>query len=210
MQVFKRWGRQIPGQEQNLIDASVAKVNKGYADLKNCLDNLTHKKLATIDQNVTENMRETKAIRQTAASTHVRVANVSKDLTAVGENLQVHREESKVQLGEVEEEVKHHITRKLNEKGEEIKGGLSAIERKMDELKRQFEMSQNAALETVNTNHATTIQTGIYYIVLEKVYYGGESTGKLIRRQHANLARRIRTTPNLSLTNTDVPEGLDF
>ncbi|KAF8852565.1 hypothetical protein BDZ45DRAFT_678257, partial [Acephala macrosclerotiorum] len=199
---FKRWGRQIPGQELNLIEASVAKVNKGYADLKNCLDNLTHKELAKIDQTGIRNERGINAIRETVVSTHVRVANVSKDLTAVGENLQIHREESKVQLGEVQEEVKNHITRNLNEKGEEIQAGFSAIERRMDDLKRQFEMSQNATLEIVNANHAATIQTGIYYIVLENVHYAGYSQPQ-VYRSPAPTYRKVSTSELLSLL--DVP-----
>lgn len=158
-------------------------MNKGYTDLKNCLDNILHKKVAAIDQNVVENMRETKAIRQTAVGTHVRVGNVSKDLTVVGHNLQAHREESKVHLDEVESkvestamDVKDHVTRNINDKGEQLQTAIEKkIDDRLDELKKQFEMSQNMVVETVNTNHATTIQTGIYYIVLEKVYYQGES-----------------------------------
>lgn len=152
--------------------------------MKNCLDNLTHKRLAKIDHTVTKNATETSAMRQTLISTHVRVGNVSKDLSDVAENLQIHHEESKVQLGEVEESVKTHITRNLNENGQEIK---DMMKREFNELKRQFEQSQNAALEPVNTNHATTIQTGIYYIVLERVYYGGKSNEVRKWRQHAKL-----------------------
>ncbi|CZR52897.1 uncharacterized protein PAC_02774 [Phialocephala subalpina] len=89
------------------------------------------------------------------------------------------------QLGEVEEEVQNHITQNLTEKGEELRSGLSAIEKKIDdrmnELKKQFKMSQYTALEPVNTSHAATIQTGIYYIVLEKVYYGGYSQPQICR-----------------------------
>jgi len=165
-------------------------VNKGYADLKNCLDNIIHKNLANVNQNFSENVRETKAIRQTAVSTHVRVGNVSKDLTAVGVNVQAHREESNIQFVQVEnkleatsEGVKTHITQNLNEKGEEIKDGLAAIEKKMDEMKKAFKNSQDAALETVNANHATTIQTGIYYIVLEKIYYQGKSEQHIVQER---------------------------
>ncbi|KAE8442708.1 hypothetical protein EG329_002899 [Mollisiaceae sp. DMI_Dod_QoI] len=208
--LWRRWAKQIPGQEQILIDDSVTKVNKAYADLKNCLDNIAHKKLANIDRKVAENVRESKAVRQTVVSTHVEVGNVSN-------NLQAHREESKVQMDEVQNkveatgtDVKDHITRNVNEKGEEIKGGLTAIESKVDELKRQFEMSQNAALGTANAHHATTIQTGIYYIVLEKVYYGGYSQPQIYRSPTPTY-QKISTSELLGIldvpydaTNTDL------
>ncbi|KUJ13892.1 uncharacterized protein LY89DRAFT_149357 [Mollisia scopiformis] len=186
---LKRWANQIPGHEQAFIERSVGKVNKGYVDLKNCLDNIQHKKIAHTDQNMTENLRETKAIRQTAVSTHVRVADVSKDLTMVGANLEAHREESKLHLDEVENkveesgmEVKNHITRTLNEVGEELQMAIEKkIDDRMDDVKRQYQISQHMAVETVDMNFATTIQTGIWYIVMERVYYQGYSQPQINR-----------------------------
>ncbi len=149
-------------------------MEKAYADLKNCLDNVSHKKLAGIDQNVSNTARETQAIRQTAVSTHIQVGSVSKDLHAVGQNLHAHREESITKFEGVENKVestgdgvKNHITRNLNETGEEIKGGLAVIEDKLagidkkfdrlEEWKTQFGASRNKTVQIANPEFVNTI-----------------------------------------------------
>lgn len=168
-------------------------------NLKSCTEDIIGKKIAETHQNTTENLRETKAVRQTSNSTHVRVGNISEDLKVVRENVQVQRKEIKVQFEQVEEklqangkEVKIQIAQveeNIDAKGEEVKVEIAQIGKsvqflgdKVAQLKEEIREARNVTTQNINPKFAAEIQTGIYYIVVERIYIQGEPNITILKK----------------------------
>lgn len=163
-------------------------MTRACRDLKSCTDDIVDKKIAKAEKNTTENLRETKAVRQTASSTHVRVGNISKDLKIVGEDVQAQREEAKAQFEQVEE--------KVQGKGEEVKFEIAQVKKSVDvngkmiaavgdqveQLKKAVEQAQNTTTQKINPKFAAEIQTWIYYTVIEKTIFQGEPNSATLKK----------------------------
>jgi hypothetical protein len=219
--VYKRLYKQIPSQEDKNIDGILKQVTGASQNLKSCTEDIVSKKIAETHQSTTENLRETKAIRQTSNSTHVRVGNISKDLKVIGENVQSQHEEIKAQFEQVEEKVQTkgeevkiqmaQVEENIDAKGAEVKVEIAQVGKsievlgdKVAQLKEEIREARNATTQNINPKFAAEIQTGIYYIVVERIYIQGQPNITILEKNPltAEIYPRQPTSSSIPTSNT--------